>query len=492
MKISSASISKRTEADLIVLPFWQSSHKAEAAADIGKITASVTEPIDAGDFKGKEGEFLLIYLSGQPEKRAVLLGLGERDKITTEKLRRAYSIVTKECNSKRFSEINVVMPDVSSLSEAHLVTGVVEGLLLPNYHFSKLKHDTIKELPPSTIQRSNFIGMSKNGLILASKLVSICQAVYLTRDLINDNADNVTATHLSQIAKTLAKEYAYVKTTIFDKKRLIKEKFDLILAVNKGSTEPPALIIIEYRGNPKSKDHTVVIGKGITYDTGGLHLKSSGMETMKCDMSGAAICLGLIKAAAEIDLEANFTVVIPATDNCIGPDSYKLGDVYNSYLGKTIEITSTDAEGRLVLADAIAYTSKNLKPSRIIDFATLTGAIEIALGSEASGLFSNNDALADSLMRAGAATFERVWRMPLYDEYRSQLKSDVADMKNTGGRPGGSITAAKFLQEFVGPQIPWAHLDIAATAFLADGKRYLPKHATGVGVRLMIEFLENL
>jgi Leucyl aminopeptidase len=215
------------------------------------------------------------------------------------------------------------------------------------------------------------------------------------------------------------------------------------------------------------------------------------METMKDDMSGGAAALGVIHAISTLGLPINVTAVVPSTENSIGSKSYKPGDVYKSYSGKTVEVLDTDAEGRLVLADALAYAVKNLKPTRIVDLATLTGSIIIALGEEASGLMSNNDALADLIVRAGSSTGERVWRMPLYEDYKDQLKSDIADIKNIGGRSAGSITAAMFLQEFVG-KCPWAHLDIAGTAFLSEAKRYTPKHATGVGVRLLVSLLESL
>ena len=266
----------------------------------------------------------------------------------------------------------------------------------------------------------------------------------------------------------------------------------LLLAVNRASSRDPTFMLIEYKGDPKAHDLTVLVGKGITFDTGGLNLKPTGsMESMKCDMAGAAAVLGVIQAAAALGIKKNITGVIAATENSIGSRSYKPGDVYCGYAGKSVEIGNTDAEGRLILADALAYAVKNLKPSRIIDLATLTGAVEVALGNEAIGLLSNHDVLADLLIRSGSSTGERVWRLPLYEEYKDLLKSDVADIKSTGGRTAGCITAAIFLHEFVG-KTPWAHLDIAGTAYLNEAKRYQPKHATGVGVRLMLSLLESL
>lgn len=490
---TTSSLKSRKHSDLLVIPFWKGKKVAElAATEASSLKDHYSLPLATHDFLGKEGEVLVLYVSGQPEKRIALLGLGPQEGITVEKLRRAYSAVTKMCLKKKVKDLNIVPPECSQLSKDDLIRGVIEGLLLSNYVFSDLKHDALKEDKPTLLEKITIIGGSKHELAIAEKCATLCHAVDIARDLVNGNADDVTPQHLVAVAQGLAKTCKHVKTTVFDKKRIEKEKLDLLLAVNRGSFRDPAFIIIEYTGNPKSSDHTVIIGKGITFDTGGLNLKPTGsMETMKGDMAGAAAVMATIQAASSLELKLNVTAVIAATENSIGSKSYKPGDVYKSYSGKTVEIGNTDAEGRLVLADALAYTVDHLKPTRIIDLATLTGAVEIALGNETTGLFSNDDALSDLLIRFGCDTHERVWRLPLYEEYKEQLKSDVADIKSTGGRPAGSITAALFLQEFVG-KIPWAHLDIAGTAFLSDGKRYHPKHATGVGVRLIIALLESL
>lgn len=491
-----AKLEKRKQADVLILPFWKGKNSVETAAAIGKLQAIIGHVIKAKDFLGKEGEVLFLYPDSQPEKRIALLGLGQQEKATTESLRRSYGSLGKACLKKHIQTMNLLVPHISGLSNDLVFRGVIEGLLLVNYEFNKLKHDSLKENPSSLLKHVECIhSQPQNLLDEAKKYLSIFKGVYLVRDLVNDNADDVTPQHLAQVAQKLAKSHSrLVKTQIFDKKRIEKEKMGLLLAVNRGSLRDPVFIVIQYRGNPKSKDHTVLIGKGITYDTGGLNLKATGqMETMRQDMAGAAVCLGTVEAAASLQLKVNFTVVIPSTENCIGARAYKPGDVYTSYSGKTVEIGNTDAEGRLILADALSYAVRNLKPTQMIDFATLTGAIGIALGTEATGLLSNDDALADSIIRAGSETFERVWRLPLYDEYLHALKSDIADIKNTGGRQGGAITAAKFLEEFV-EKTPWAHCDIANTAFLTESKSYvpyLPKNATGVGVRLMVEFLSQ-
>lgn len=489
---SVAHLDKRKASELLVLPFWKGKKQAESAAPIGNLENSVSAPIAAGDFKGKEGEVLFLYGNEKTEKRIALVGLGESEKATTERFRRAYSHLARECHKRRIEEISLLVPKASALSEQFVVRGMVEGLMIPNYTFTKHKHDAIKDEHPSVLKKGVLIGADAAQLAVAKKSSAILEGVYLARDLINTNADDMTPRHLGEVVRGLAKTLPNVKAKVFTKKEIEKEGFGLILAVNRGSSHDPGFMIVEYRGAPKSKDHTVVVGKGVTYDTGGLNLKPTGsMETMKADMSGAAAALGTIYAVASLGLKVNVTAVIPSVENAISAYSYKPGDVYQSYAGKTVEIGNTDAEGRLILADALAYATQHLKADRIIDFATLTGAIEVALGHEAAGLFSNNDALADSLIRAGSETHERVWRLPLYEEYRDQLKSEIADIKNIGGRPAGSSTAAMFLQEFVG-KTPWAHLDIAATSYAVDGRRYHPKGAFGTGVRLMVEFLENL
>lgn len=478
--------------DVLIVPFWKGKKGAEAAAGIGS-AAKVAEPaISRGDFKGTTGEILVLYGEGKRGQRYLLLGLGEAGKVTQESLRRAYATAARACHKLKAPIVGVFLPDAHVNRGESKVRGLAEGLLLPNYAYTDLRRETLEEVKPVLIEKVVLIGGRSQDAEEATKYARILIGVYLARDYGNGSADDVTAQFLVEAAKGISKQYPAIKTTIFDRKRIEKEKMGLLLAVNRGSSSEPAFIIMEYKGAPSSRDHTVLVGKGITYDTGGLSLKTTeGMATMKCDMCGSATVLGTLQVAADLGLKVNLTGVIPATDNCIGSLSYRPGDVYIAYSGKSVEIGNTDAEGRLILADALAYAVKKLKPTRIIDFATLTGSIEIALGSEVTGMFSNEDSLAQLFAQAGDATFERVWRMPLYEEYREQLKSDFADMRNIGTRSGGAVTAAKFLQDFVG-DTPWVHFDIAATAYLSEVKRYLPKHATGVGVRLMIEFLQRL
>jgi len=487
---TTTTLSQRKHADLLVVPFWEQ-NKPLPAIDLGALKTSLSLPLSVGDFQGKKGEVLIVYANTKHEKRVALLGLGKKSEVTTETFRQSYAAVAKACPGKKVKTLNVPLPS-SPLDHAEVVRGAVEGLLLANYTFDQLKQDTVKSNPTVLLTQATLIANDKVTSRIAKKYATIAQGVYLARDLVNGNADDVTPQYLARVARGLGRKFAKLKTTVFDKKRIEKEKMELLLAVNRGSSRDPAFIIMEYRGNPKSKDHTVVVGKGIAYDTGGLDLKtSSGMLTMKSDMGGAAAVLGTMQAAAALGLKVNLTGVIPTTENSIGSKSYKLGDVYPSYAGKTVEIISTDAEGRLVLADALAYASKKLKPTRMIDLATLTGAIVIALGSDLIGLMSNDDKLAKAIETAGEASHERLWRLPLYEEFKEPLTSDVADLKNVGTREGSAITAGKFLEQFV-DGVPWAHCDIAGGAFHSKARPYHPKNGTGLGVRLLIEFLDQL
>jgi len=482
-------VNTKTEkkADLTVIPFWKKGEKAVVATTQSFDKKALQFALTSGDFVGKEGETAVVYSKGG---RLVALGLGEKDKVDLEALRRSYAALAKLCRCKKWTTLNLALPQVKGLI---VETGVADGLLLANYSFDKLKNVSLKSKPTTLLKKVFFLGATATQVANAKKLALIIEGgVNVTRDLVNGNADDVTPQHLAATARSLGRKYASIKTTVFDKKRITKEKMGLLLAVARASDKvrDPAFIIISYKGAPRSKQHTVLVGKGITYDTGGLNLKPTGfMEDMKTDMSGAATVMGTMSALAATKAKVNVTGVIATTENAIGSLAYKPGDVYTSYLGKTVEIANTDAEGRLILADALAYTVKKLKPTRIVDFATLTGSMVIALGKQVTGFMSNDDALSEELSQAGDATYERMWRMPLVKEYRKLLDSDIADLKNCGNREAGSITAALFLKEFVG-ETPWAHCDIAGTADTDAARDYHGKGGTGVGVRLMLEFLK--
>lgn len=488
--IQTKNIEKRGSADVLVIPFWKGKTKPELACQIPpSLLNEISSPIESGDFKGKEGEIIVVYLNGTPEKRGILLGLGEKSKSSTEVFRRAFANVTKTANQKKWKTLNVFLPEDFLLDKSKMVRGLVEGLQLPNYSFFKLKNDSLKENSPGFVQKVTLLGEASAPLLKKSEV--LMKGVNLARDLVNGNADDVNAPFLAEVAKDLQKEFPTLKVKILGKKEIEKEKMGLISAVNKGSANDPLLITAHYKGNPKSKDLTILIGKGVTYDTGGLNLKPTGsMETMKDDMAGAAVVLATLQVVLALKLKVNLSIVIPAVENCIDSRSYKPGDVYKSFSGKTVEIGNTDAEGRLILADAVSYAVKQFHPNRIVDIATLTGGVDVALGPEAAGLMANDDSLAEGLYKAGNETFERVWRLPIFEEYKEFLKSDIADIKNVGGRSASPITGALFIKEFV-ENTPWAHLDIASMAYYDKERRYHPKFATGYGVRLLVEWIEQ-
>ena len=482
-------LSKRPEADMIVVPFFQDGKKAISIVEIPELAEFIGPILEMGDFKGKQGATLLAYLKNMKEKRLLFLGLGEEKKCSMESLRRAFAAFVKRCQGKEWKHVNVILPKVKGIKESDIERAVCEGISLCCYVFDEWKSKENKK--PFYLEKINLIG--SHDPKIGKKVEGIQSGVNLARDLINHNAHDMTPQALGEEAKKLATQFSTVKTTILDKQEIEEEKMGLFLAVGRGSRVDPALILVEYQGDPNSSDLTMVVGKGVTFDTGGLNLKpTNSIECQKSDMSGAGSALGLIKAAATIQLKANVIVVIAATENGIDAHSYKPGDVFKSYLGKTVEIINTDAEGRLTLADALSYGQKRFSPTRIIDMATLTGAIIVALGKERSGLFYNDDKFASLCEQAGEITGEKVWKLPMDPEYKHYLKSDIADLKNCGVRKGSSITAAIFLQEFIQDGTPWIHLDIAGTAYLDAPEEYHLTPATGVGVRLILELLEKL
>ncbi len=484
-----ASVKSRPVSDLFVLPFFKGEKKAEPVVAF-PMDETVKHALASGDFLGAEGESLMLYPKSSKEKRILLLGLGEKKACQAEILRKAGAAIAKSCRQKKIETVAIAFADLS----------LAEGLLLGIYSFEQLKGESQKQESYTGLKKVCFLDADKSFAKHLDKQLILTNSVNLTRDLVNGNADDVNVDTLSEVALKMAKEHPALKVTVLGKKQLEKERMGLMLAVNRAAKRDPALILLEYRGHAGSKDVTALVGKGVTYDTGGLNLKPTGsMETMKCDMAGAATVLGIMKAAAALKLKVNLIGALAVVENAIGPASYKPGDVYKSRSGKTVEIGNTDAEGRLILADAITYVQDQFAPNRLIDMATLTGGIVVALGEEFTGLYCNDEGLAKSLIASGEVSGDRLWRMPLAKEYRDALKSKIADIKNVAGRRATPCTAAAFIESFIkefkgkkGQLLPWAHLDIAGTAFLDDAKGYHTTNATGAGLRLIIDFLEKL
>lgn len=481
---------KRKPAEVLILPYFEEKKKPTRAFAKMAMEESLLALLEE-DFKAEVSEINYSYSLKGVEKRVILLGLGKKAKCNAAVFRKAFSVVTEFCRKKKVTSANVLLPD--ALKEGEL-EAIVDAFCMANYSFDESKRETIKKSPTILLKKVNLIGSDKKGQEVIDRHLLLMESVNLTRALVNRNADETKAADLVLTAKGLADKYSSIKCKILGKKELEKEKMGLLLAVNRGSEHDPALIVLTYQGDPKNSDTTAVLGKGITFDTGGLNLKpTGGIETMRVDMAGAASVLGLMQAAAALKIKKNLVGVIATAENAISAKAYKPGDVYISHSGKSVEISNTDAEGRLVLADALSYVQKNYEPNRIIDLATLTGGIVVAIGEEASGLFCNEPKMVDGLKKAAEHTGERVWEMPLYPEYVKSLKSSIADIKNAAtNRKASPCTGAVFLQQFVEKDTPWAHLDIAGTAYLSESNPYYPSYATGVGVKLILSFVESL
>ncbi len=375
-------------------------------------------------------------------------------------------------------------------SEEYFYRSFIEGLFLGNYSFDKYKKDKKSEKLLDVFFYADDVKKLSSAIV---KSLNLMESVNFTKDLQNEPSNALVPSVLAERISTELKS-AGVKVKVFDEKEIKKRKMGGVLAVGSGSNNPPRFIVLEYNGSTKKNKakHVALVGKGVTFDSGGISIKpSSNMGEMKADMSGAAVVAGTILAAAKSKLPVNLLGVIPSVENMPSGKSFKPGDIVVTASGKSIEVIDTDAEGRVILSDALDYASKE-KPDVIIDLATLTGACVVALGEFVSGLFTKDDKLAGDLYKAGQQTFDRLWRLPLWDDYNYLIKTDVADVKNLGSRWGGAITAAKFLENFVDKKIPWAHLDIAGPAMANDFNNYTKKYMTGFGVRLLFEFLEKL
>ena len=451
--------------------------------------------IQSGDFKGKLNQTALFYSSGQlSAERVIIIGLGNRREFCLERLREVSGKATAELKKIGARVISTTLPQTveGMIDDSDIGQAVTEGSLLGMYSFDEYKtgkKDIQKEIRTLNIVlplRYKGIRKIEEG---TKRGQIISQNVLFTRKLASSPGNVATPSFIAEKALYMEKE-ADIKTTVIEKKEMEKLGMGALLAVAQGSSEPPKFIVLEYNGGKSQDEPYVIVGKAVTFDSGGISLKPSpGMDEMKMDMSGGAAALGAIRAAAMLKMPLNLVALVPATENLPGGRAYKPGDILKSMSGKTIEVLNTDAEGRLIMADALTYAER-YRPKAVIDIATLTGACVVALGSHASALLGNNEGLKKDLLRAGDETGERVWELPLWDPYKKQIKSDIADMKNIGGKEAGTITAAAFLDKFTS-KYHWAHIDIAGTAWEKEGRPYIPKGGTGVGVRLLIKFLEN-
>ena len=460
--------------EIIILPL----------AKENKVPKEITKYVKTKDFNADLNNLSLLYTELKT-KRILLAGLGKEKEITLEKIRSLISTATKTIQQLKLVNLSILLPKVKILSQEKIAEAILESVLLTNYQFDKYK--TKKEI--KEIKNINLIAdISLDKIIARTKI--ICSNVNFVRDLVNESSDVINPITLTNKAKEIAKNNK-LKITILDENKLKKLNMNLILAVSSGSRYPPRLVILEYK-NSNTKKKIALIGKGVTFDTGGINLKPPGyIETMRLDKAGAATVLGIIKTASELKLKTNIIALLPLVENMISPNSYKPGDIITSYSKKTVEIGNTDAEGRLILADTLAYAEKNIKPSVMIDLATLTSSIIGTFSNYITGFFTNNEKLAKQLFDKGQETHEMVWQLPIYDEYSEENKSEIADIKNIGGKYAGAIAGAAFLKSFI-KNTSWIHLDIAGSAWYEKEKDYIPKNATGIGLRLLISFIEDI
>jgi leucyl aminopeptidase len=466
-------------------------HKGE---DVPENVRTAAEPaFSGGDFTGTEGETVLLYASGElAAPRLLLVGLGDRSSFTLEKLRRTAAIVAKRIRSLRIREAAFALPCPEGVSIEGSARSAAEGAVLGAYRFTRYKTDGAEAEPAEEDSELDSFELVLGDLAdeaAASRGVDVgvkvAAGTLLARDLANEPSNAATPEYLATKAREISEKYS-MEAKVLDRAGIEEEGLVGLATVGRAAENEPRFIVLEHRKGTDAAP-IVLVGKAVTFDSGGISIKpSSGMEDMKFDMSGGAAVLGAMEAVGALDLPLNVVALVPATENLPGGGAFKPGDVLRMHSGKTVEILTTDAEGRLILADALSY-ARRYEPAAVVDCATLTGACYVALGDHASGLMGNDEDLIAEVQAVGETTGERAWPLPLFDEYTEQIKGDVADIKNSGGRYGGALTAGAFLKEFA--DYPWAHLDIAGTAYGKKGNAYTPKGATGVPARLLVEFL---
>ena len=486
----------QAKVDAIIVNFFEEvPHPEGDLAIVDKaLGGAISKLISEGEIKGKLREVTVVHsLDKLPAARVVIAGLGKQSELTPGKVR---EVVAETCRFLRQKDIDSIATiaqgaGVVGISVESAAQAVTEGALLGTYAFRKhmtkeAEYGEIKQLTIVDADETKLPSLEKGcnlGKILA-------EATNLARDMVNEPANYMTPSQMAETAKQLAEKYG-LELNVLEREQMQELGMGALLGVARGSLEPPRFITLHYKGGDSTTVDMALIGKGITFDSGGISIKpSEKMEEMKGDMAGGAAVMAAISAVARLKPKINVMAVIPATENLPSGSAQKPGDIVTTVSGKTIEVVNTDAEGRLVLADALGYANK-LGVKCIVDVATLTGSIIIALGTVYTGAFSNNQELMDRVVAAGTEAGELIWQMPMHESFREQIKSDVADIKNVGGRPAGSITAAQFLAEFAG-DTPWVHLDIAGTSMSEKERGYLVKGATGVPVRTLVNLVVSL
>ncbi len=485
------------EADCTVVGVYQGMMESPLPGAAGQVDEALDGQISAliedGEIRGKPGEITIIHTAGRiTPRRVMVVGGGKADEADANLLRRLAADVARRARANGYKRMTAFRPAAHYLSAMEAAQAAAEGALLGSYRITAGNQDDDND---RAIESVTFVAENDTDLPELDRGLDrgaiIAEAVALARDLANEPANLMTPTILAQRAKDAA-DVAGITFSNLSVGEITEMGMGGLLGVAAGSHEPPAFIILEHRGDPDNTRPTVgLLGKGVTFDSGGISIKpAANMSAMKGDMAGGAAVIGAMQAIGRLNLPINVTGLVPATENLPGGSATKPGDVLTAMNGKTMEVENTDAEGRLILADALSYAnSKGMTP--LVDVATLTGAIRVALGTVAMGMFANDDDVARRLQDASEATGEKMWRMPLWDDYKEQIKSSVATVKNTGGQPAGSITAAKFLEEFA-EKTPWAHLDIASVAATDRDRGWQVRGATGQPVRTLVRLVEDM
>ena len=469
-----------SDSNLIVVGVYQDKTLTPMAKSIDEKNENLFfNAINIGDVKGEKGESHLFYIE---KKRILLLGLGKKEKFDANQARLIAGSASRFAIDKKIDNFSIeCFPDKKEHCQAF-----GEGLVLGSYQF--FEYQTKNENKKCILKSVLVMGCDSKHILTGT---AIGESVCLARDLGNYPGNVATPTKLAQVAEDIAEE-GKMKVTVFDRKEFTEMGMGGLAGVAIGTDEPPKFIILEYMNGGDSKPK-VLVGKGLTFDSGGISIKPSPkMDEMKYDMCGSTVVLGVFKALALLKPNINVVGIIPSTENLNGGKAYKPGDVLTAYNGKTMEILNTDAEGRVILADGLSYASKHYDPEYILDFATLTGAVLISLGHIATGVMGTNEDLMEKVKSSAKASSEKVWELPLWDEYCEQVQSDIADVKNMGApMQAGSIAGGAFLKEFVKKDIPWVHFDIAGTAWGVDPSSIHPKgSATGWGIRLVLDMMD--
>jgi leucyl aminopeptidase len=487
----------KTDLDTIILNLFEGVTQPEGATGAvdRALGEAISELIAGGDLRGKSGEVAVLYPRGAiPAKRVLVVGLGKTETLNLEGVRRASATAIKRARDLNAKTVATIVhgAGVGGLAPGEAAQAVAEGSLLGLYRFDAPKHsEPVNQVETLTVVEYDAARFAKveAGVRAAEAIV---EGVFLARDLVNLPPNIATPTRMAEAARKIASEFS-MALTVGDREWAAERKMGGFLAVAKGAGEPPYFIVLEHNADRTDLDTVVLVGKGITFDTGGISLKpAEKMENMKSDMAGAAAVLGAMQVVGQLNLPLRVIGITPCTENMPDANGYHPADIITASNGKTIEIISTDAEGRMILADALVY-AQQYKPRAVVDLATLTGACVTALGEMvAAGIFCTDGWLQEKLVDSGAATHERLWPMPLWDDYKEKIKSLVADMLNSGGRYGGVGGSAIFLKEFI--DYSWAHVDMAGMALVTKKileTPYISLGATGFGVRLLVDFLRK-